>query len=167
MKNLFTQIVICLLVFITMNSCSNNDAVVSTPIKTRKTYPLADKKLWTYFEKFEEEAKLRNLNIDLVSQNIHASIEPIAHSNVGLCNRAGNNRTIIIDQDFWESRGFLSKELIVFHELGHCSLNLFHRNDQMDGICKSIMRAGQGECFDNYTVESRSEYLDELFLRQD
>ena len=55
MKNLLVPTLLGLFILFVLSSCSSNDAVVSTPIKTRKTYPLVDKKLWTYFEKFEDE----------------------------------------------------------------------------------------------------------------
>jgi len=59
---------------------------------------------------------------------------------------------------------FLIKELIVFHELGHCFLQRGHREDALpNGACVSIMRSGIEDCLDNYTSETRSFYIDELF----
>jgi len=54
--------------------------------------------------------------------------------------------------------------LLVFHELGHCSLNLGHQEDKVGGICQSIMRSGLGGCVDNYNATNRSDYLDDLFI---
>lgn len=136
---------------------------MTTSTNPVKSYPLADTQLWPFFENFEAAAKQRGININLTTQQIKATIEAIPAPNVGLCSRTNNDRVIIIDQKFWTSRSLLSRELIVFHELGHCSLQLEHRNKQVGGICKSIMRSGHEGCLDNYTTASRSTYLDELF----
>lgn len=167
MTKVFLSLV--LLTSLMFTSCSSADRMSSLSgyKKTTKAYPLVDRELWTLFEKFEQEAKKRGRTIDLVAQEIQATIEPIPAPNVGLCNRAANNRTIIIDQDYWVSRSDNNKELIVFHELGHCSLNLEHQSDKAGGICKSIMRSGHEGCIDNYNATSRSDYLDELFIRLD
>lgn len=154
-------------IFLIIASCSSNEPVTNPPINTTKTYPLVDEKLWPFFEQFEAEAKQRGFSINLVTQQIQARIEPIPAPNVGLCNRATNNRVIVIDQDFWENRSELKRELLVFHELGHCSLNLEHREDNAGGICNSIMRSGHEGCVDNYSSVSRAGYLDELFIALD
>lgn len=165
MKNSFIRI--GLLVFLVFNSCSSNEPVVQPPTNTAKSYPLADQQLWPFFEKFEAAAKQRGKTINLATQQIKATIETIPAPHVGLCNRSTNNRTLIIDQKFWATRSELSRELIVFHELGHCSLYLEHRDSQTGGICKSIMRSGHEGCLDNYTAANRAAYLDELFSNLD
>ncbi len=154
---------VCLFVLLVFNCGSGKKTVVNTPTNSAKSYPLVDQQLWPFFEKFEAAAKQRGRTINLATQQIKATIEPIPASNVGLCSRTNNDRVIIIDQKFWTSRSLLSRELIVFHELGHCSLQLEHRNSQEGGICKSIMRSGHEGCLDNYTPTSRAGYLDELF----
>jgi len=156
-----------LCIFLIITSCLSNEPVVNPPINTTKTYPLVDEKLWPFFEQFEVEAKQRGLTINLVTQQIQATIESIPAPNIGLCNRATNNRVIVIDQDFWTNRSELKRELIVFHELGHCSLNLEHREDNAGGVCKSIMRSGHEGCVDNYSSVTRAAYLDELFIALD
>lgn len=167
MKKSFICINIGLLFFFILYSCSSNEPIIRSPSNTAKSYPLADQQLWPFFEKFEAAAKQRGKTINLATQQIKATIEAIPSPNVGLCNRSTNNRTIIIDQKFWVSRSELSQELIVFHELGHCSLHLEHRDNQVGGICKSIMRSGNEGCLDNYTTSSRAAYLDELFSTLD
>jgi hypothetical protein len=54
--------------------------------------------------------------------------------------------------------------MVVFHELGHCYLGRGHSEEtHPNGVCKSIMRSGNGGCFDNYNSTTREAYLDELF----
>ena len=125
-------------------------------------YPNADERLHPYFKKFEQEGKKRGLIIDLEKSNIYGSIEVI-HNNgiVGLC---GNNNKVVIDEDFWERSSHYSKELIIFHELGHCYLQLSHSTHiSNNGTCKSIMRPGDGSCLDYYNSGTRTRLLDELF----
>jgi hypothetical protein len=56
------------------------------------------------------------------------------------------------------------KEYIVFHELGHCVLNRPHTEDSFsNGVCSSIMRSGNGGCYDYYNRFTRQYYVDELF----
>lgn len=126
-------------------------------------YPNVDERLYEYFKKFEEEGKKRGIIVNLVKSNIYGSITKInVKGVVGLCNNSNNKVTI--DEDFWARSSHSSKELIVFHELGHCCLQLLHNNAASNsGICKSIMRAGNGDCLDFYNAKTRTELIDELF----
>ena len=70
----------------------------------------------------------------------------------------------MIDIDFWNSASESAREMIVFHELGHCFLQRGHNdNKQDDGTCVSIMRSGKGGCIDFYTSSNRGSLLDELY----
>jgi len=171
MKKFINASLLFLLVF-ALYTCESGPSSgnPSPPTSSTKSYPLVDQKLWPFFEKFEKEAKQRGLTIDLVTQKIQGKIASVPESHVGLCSRTTNsNLTVTIDKIFWETNSALNKELLVFHELGHCSLNQGHReNSAADGgICKSIMRSGTGACIDNYKASNRKNYLDDLFIRLD
>lgn len=132
-----------------------------------KEYPGVEASLWVYFEKFEIEAARRGVDIDLATTGITGSIEKIhAEGTIGLCNHRFNEPNhVIIDKDFWESASENSKELIVFHELGHCYLSRGHNDSKKDdGTCASIMRSGRGGCVDFYNRSNKGGYLDELYL---
>ena len=131
-----------------------------------KEYPGVDTALWKYFERFEQEGERRGFEIDLISRGISATIEPIAQEHVGgLCNYFSNDANeLVIDDYIWENTSELQKELIIFHELGHCYLFRDHRDDAYDdGFCKSLMRSGTNDCVDHYNSTTRSLYLGELF----
>lgn len=131
-----------------------------------KSYSNIDPELWMYFQRFEQAAAERLVDIDLLDSDIHAKIEHISSvSSIGTCYHNTNTpRVINIDKAFWSRASQLRKEMIVFHELGHCYLNLGHRNEVLDnGRCKSIMRDGLGDCIDSYNDTTREEYHDELF----
>lgn len=140
-----------------LSSCDKNTAEMYN-------YSNVDKRLQVHFKKFEEEGNKRGLKVDLEKANISGSITKINIDGiVGLCNSSGNK--VIIDEDFWARSSYASKELIIFHELGHCYLQLPHSvNTSNNGICESIMRPGDGGCIDYYNAKTRIKLIDELFF---
>jgi hypothetical protein len=133
-------------------------------------YPLVDEDLWSYFVEFEKEASLRNIDIDLEQLRLTGNISKIHEDNVaGVCHYSSNSPNVItIDQSFWNQSSEYSKEMVVFHELGHCVLGKGHREDaDGNGSCLSIMRSGLGNCITRYNQQNRAYYLDELFLYEE
>lgn len=123
-----------------------------------------------YFITFQEEASRYGLDLDYESSNVTAQIQQINNGNVaGTCTTNGHDlRDIVIDQSFWEAASHLLKEMVIFHELGHCILGRGHTEAQFaNGICRSIMRSGLGTCQDAYIPENRDYFIDELFLESD
>ena len=146
---------------ITLVACGKDES-----IQLNKEYQGVEAELWSYFEKFEAEAADRGLVIDLAAVGITGSIEKIhAHGTVGLCNhRLDQPNHVIIDVEFWATANENAKEMIVFHELGHCYLERGHNDDKKNnGTCASIMRSGRGGCIDFYTNSNKRNYLDELY----
>jgi len=126
-----------------------------------------DADLWEHFANFEIEAAKRGMTIDLAAAGITGSIEKIhTPGMVGICNhKVDTPNHVMIDTDFWNTASESAREMIVFHELGHCYLHRGH-NDiaHANGTCSSIMRSGRGGCVDFYTNSKRSNYLDELYV---
>jgi len=136
------------------------------PVLNVQSYPGVDEALWPYFTRFEEEARLRGIEVDLVGNAITGVIEELSEDQVaGQCNYNSHHPNhVTIDQSFWQSASDRYREFVVFHELGHCELLRDHREAaHADGSCKSLMRSGAGDCVDNYHPFSRPDYLDELF----
>ncbi len=161
--NFIRTIVFSLL--ITLVACGKD-----TEIQLNKEYQGVDVELWSYFEKFEKEAAERGVKIDLAVAGITGTIEKIhAHGTVGLCNhRLDQPNHVIIDLNFWASASDNSKEMIIFHELGHCYLERSHNdNKKSDGTCASIMRSGRGGCIDFYNKANKAAYLDELYTAEE
>lgn len=149
-----------LVAFITLQSCQKEN------LSHSKEYPKVDAELWQYFEKFENEGQARGLEIDLIASGITGEIGTTDNTMwVGQCNHNSNQPNhVIINLNFWNDADDLRREKIVFHELGHCFLGKGHNDEKKeDGTCKSIMRAGTGECIDNYTEDNKHDYHDELF----
>ena len=150
-------------------SCSPDSALSPGTDQTNNStiaYNNVDKALWPQFKAFEDEAEKRGLSIVLNRLNLHAAISEIAEQNVlGQCQYSRlNPREVTIDKTFWNRSSTLYKEFVVFHELGHCVLNLDHKEGKDNrGRCLSIMRSGLGDCVDAYNSVNRDYYLDELF----
>lgn len=130
-------------------------------------YINVEQELWPYFQKFEKEGLARGLKIDLANSGVTGKLTTLPNKGtVGLCYDGSiqSKQGILIDQSFWERSSELSKEFIVFHELGHCYLGRPHVDKVANGgFCASIMRSGNGSCIDFYTNKNRTELLDELF----
>ena len=151
-----------MMVILICSSCASDEA---TP--ELKEYQNVDERLWSYFQDFEEAGEKRGFEVNYQENRIVALIEEIETNHIGgqcLQPPSGSKR-IIIDEDFFiNTEDELIKELVIFHEIGHCLLGRDHRDDSFqNGICKSIMRTGTGECLDNYKANTRERYLDEMF----
>jgi predicted metal-dependent hydrolase len=134
--------------------------------ETSTSYANVPKQLWDYFARFEEEARRRGYDINLNQENITAEIMEISQNGVaGSCTYSSHAPNhIIIDQSFFNQTNDLYREMVIFHELGHCVLYRGHREETYpDGTCVSIMRSGLSGCFDNYRTTTRAAYMDELF----
>lgn len=154
------------LLFLLTSSCKEDDHLEASVPSSSKSYANVDPALWSYWENFEQEALNRGINIDLQSLDLIGTIEKIEEEHVaGSCSFGGNNpRWIRIDADIWGDLNDLYKEFIIFHELGHCVLFRGHEETTTNaGVCTSIMRSGLSGCRDNYNLNSRDSYLDELF----
>lgn len=127
-----------------------------------------DPEVQPYLDLFIEEAGLRGMEIHIEEYALSISIEQIDRENVaGQCTQAsGSYNYIIIDPVYWRAYTEMSREALLFHELGHCILERGHLDDQdEDGFCVSIMESGGGDCMMVYSETTREKYLDELFSK--
>jgi len=168
-------IAICLIVLLSACQKDSNTTLANipqeeTPTTTIKSFNNVDRALWFYFQAYENEARQRNVLVDLNASQITGVIEEIDQEHVaGSCSYGAHTPGhVIIDASFWESANNRQKEFVIFHELGHCDLHRGHREDAFsDGSCKSLMRSGIEDCRDNYTAANRDQYIDELFFPDD
>lgn len=132
-----------------------------------RSFDEVDERLWVYFERFEDAGAARGIDVNLEAANVTGIIEnnPI-HTSPGACAMNTNEtlHRVSIREDFWTGASVTQREIIVFHELGHCFLHREHFDLALpDGTCVSLMRTGGNICQDNYLVDTRDYYLDELF----
>lgn len=120
-----------------------------------------------YFDRFENEANARGLQVDLEGEGITGAIEEISEEYVaGTCTYGTHiPGDVVIDLEFWNNSSESAKEMVIFHELGHCFLHRDHNESVLaNGTCGSIMRSGVEDCRDNYHAQTREYYIDELFF---
>jgi hypothetical protein len=129
-----------------------------------------DEELVPYFQIFEDEAAKRGVVFNNEVEQIEGYLQNIVDNGViGACRRndgEGKNRSVFFDKPYWERATQLEKEYVVFHELGHCFLELDHDDSENEkGECISIMASGTGSCRDNFNSLTRDELIDELFSK--
>ena len=150
-------------------SCKKDEAIVEADAATDNLTNVTQA-LQPYFEEFEYQASLRGLDVDLTAANIIGKIEELSDENVaGQCTYGSHiDNEVTIDESFWNDYPYYYiREMVVFHELGHCYLDRGHREGaHSNGTCISIMRSGLENCHDNYNSQTRTSYLNELFSTQ-
>ncbi|MEP7320914.1 MAG: hypothetical protein ABI761_03305 [Saprospiraceae bacterium] len=160
-------IIYLLTIAFSLSDCRKDISNLVGDEPTEGTYPNVNEALWPFFMRFENEASLRNISVDLRDARITGVISDIPTNHVlGQCSySSAEPKKLTIDLPFWNTSSDLGKEFVIFHELGHCYLGRLHdESKDSQGICKSIMRSGLEDCRDNYTSLTRKKYLDELFL---
>ena len=93
-----------------------------------------------YVQAFVDEAAMRGIDIDYRSTGLTMRLSEVAQTDAsGRCFTRDN--VVEINKAVWV-QGFENfKTRLIFHELGHCTLNRRHRNDRFDnGLWKSNMR---------------------------
>ena len=167
--NAFKSKIVFLFFILTFSSCQDDFGLATVAPdgeEINSVFPDVEEALWPYFHSFEKEASEQGLDIDLVAEGIKGVIMPISEANVvGTCSYGGfSPGEIVIDDQFWARANYYAKELIVFHELGHCFLFRSHQEGRRpNGSCVSIMRSGLEECRDVYGSTTKDYYVEELF----
>lgn len=150
----------------TGNTSSMEQAIKEMMEEANVGVQLVQPVLRPYFVRFNEEARKRGLNIDAFSYKIEAEVAPIERAVVGSCYRNHaqyDPKYLVISSSHWATADDYTRELIVFHELGHCIGDLEHDDRKLNGRCSSIMNSGKAGCFFVYNSSTRKGYLDEFF----
>lgn len=138
-----------------------------TYIEPAQEAEITTNELDIYLQRFEDEAQQRQFQINLDEIELETTIQEIDEKGVaGICHySSAHPNRITIDKTFWDNASEFMKEMVVFHELGHCVLGRGHREDATSrGFCKSIMQSGTGTCNLAYNSENRTYYINELFF---
>lgn len=121
-----------------------------------------------YIDRFVSEAAERDQFIDLTDFGLDITFQQdLEDTLAAFC----NNGSIVINQKYWDTRSDLTREAMIFHELGHCILNRAHLNTILpNDEWSSIMRGdplprGRSSSI-NFSGTRRQYYIDELFNLQ-
>lgn len=146
---------ICILLFV---QCGDSDTYIFEEE--------VDEEIIGYFRSFALEGELRGRSIEWSNEKIATEFVDNASDAIGTCLTYEDGTHLInVDRSYWAVSSDLEKEFLIYHELGHCLLERSHTNiKNQRGICQSIMNSGENICTINYNINTRSDYLDELFF---
>ncbi len=148
-----TLILSCLLF---LNSC--------TVVNMRSEHVYVDSQLADYVARFAAVAKTQNVSVNTDEVSIFFSTINMSVKNgvtVGYCYREYIRPTIIIDQRWFQLYNESKREVLLFHELGHCLLHRKHCDVEDNHQPISLMTTYVADS-DDYS-SNREAYLKELF----
>lgn len=119
-----------------------------TSCGTTKLGRYIDPELAVYVESFEQRYGVKYTG--------HIYVDKIEDKYAGLCTISFSGRIIRINTSYFNNYDNDAREQVVYHELGHCLMNLEHNNNIKDGCPESIMYFqvfGNGGCY-----KHRKEY---------
>jgi len=116
----------------------------------------------THYEMFLYEAELRGVYLSDISLTIIETKKPFESGSMAQSFK--NEGHITIDTTQFNKYPDLTREFIIFHELGHYLLNRPHTYDQLEDFSPaSIMYWNDWAYYKGTREELREYYLDELF----
>ena len=125
------------------------------------TVGITDDAFVPYVKEFEKVCKIKTGSIVSFGNNFEKNV-------IGYC--TPSNKNIKINKRYWDTATDYEKEMLIFHELGHCDLDRDHKEGWyiqiVDGkevarIPISIM--GAQLFYVNTYITHRDYYLEELF----
>lgn len=122
---------------------------------------MAPNDVMPYVLQFQWQGLLHGRDISLDGLDIKLSNTLDRPQNVGECHM--QSKRVILRLDYWLYANEYLRELLVFHELGHCLLNRKHNNalDTAIGMPSSVMNFSLFNEY--YYYANREQYLAELF----
>lgn len=116
---------------------------------------------------FVNEASKRGLKIDTSRNSLQVGFGKV-ESKAGSCKPNSSPKILTIDSTMWRHLSIPQKEMLVFHELAHCTLGRRHNNEVLKfGECKSWMREDDFTCnINSINAVWRAYYIDELFSKE-
>lgn len=114
----------------------------------------------SYKSNFEQDY-YNSTGQSLSTSNIPINFKDIEDGNVvGRCYYIGSFREIVIDLNYWALANATKREILVFHELGHCALDRNHQELTKNGNPVSIMFPSV--ISDTLYNTHKTDYLEEL-----
>lgn len=133
----------------------------------KEPYYEAPSELDIYVQKFIEEGEKRGVSLNIEEEAIVLEFGELTGNEGGKCAPNAYPKQIVIDRGKWLLINQHQREMLVFHELGHCILNRVHKNEKLPhGECVSLMDGNENgfSCSNNFTsAHWREYYVNELF----
>lgn len=125
--------------------------------------PSVDPELLPYIYMFENEGGVDASFISAKFESI-SSVPDSPYKTLAYCYYATG--TISVDPTEWAAMTIVTREILMFHELGHCVLGILVHRDEVDaeGCATSMMHfnlSATSKCY----LGRRTYYLNELFGR--
>jgi hypothetical protein len=96
-----------------------------------------------------------------IKVNIPIYYGELPYPKAGVCRSIGSYQEIILDISSWVVYSYLRRELVIFHELGHCTLGLGHNDKLLSDNCPSSLMNTElvpSNCYERH----REYYIEEL-----
>lgn len=82
-----------------------------------------------YVQKFKDEGESYGLTITIANIFIHFGDASQPPNQPGRCDKKDEFKEVIINKEHWKFYDEFDKQIVIYHELGHCILNRRHRDD--------------------------------------
>lgn len=140
--------------------------VINRTTKVRAGLVVVDEQLQPYVDRFKAEAYKRGKTVvfsDIIILFGETRSEAMPNR-VGYCASTWP-RSIVISREVFKNMDEASREMLIFHEFGHCVLDLPH--DEACNIeqypCKFPKSIMYPSVESKHYIQNRDAYLDELF----
>lgn len=127
--------------------------------------PAVDPAFASYFTKFHEAAANRGKDVDLsgIGAKFFTPDDGDLH---GDCNSSPFSKTLEVSIKWWGLMSDAQKEILMFHEFGHCALGRDHIEIGYawdNNILTLMIPGADGMIPESEYLYRREKYLDELF----
>lgn len=159
--------------FLTLLAASLIVGCSTTQTREQMVYsPVESEDFGVYVRLFQKEAETRNLDLHIATLDRSLRIYKVDKFEqdfedagvIGLCVKTAGQLSIYVSRRHWNSYDSQQREMLIFHELGHCALNLEHDQSlDSEGVPNDLMYPVN---FDSlYYYKYRKFYLDHMFSK--
>jgi hypothetical protein len=137
-------------------------ALWSAPARAQEIKTVVDPHFQKYYSNFLKLSKKHHcvLYNKLLSITFDSE-ETFKARTVGLCYFDYAWRQVTIKESYWQSIGEFQRQILVFHELGHCLLNREHDEKKFDESCPGSLM--NHEVVSSSCSDLKQVYFNELF----